>query len=232
MKIDPALWIKPDFSFLPDYEKQERDDKWSLKFAFTAFFVSLILLFFTASVAACDELDSLTLEDLIAADNRTAGSFGSADSCWYEPAPCPDPDYYPGGGCLVLHVEKKCKLVPTGYVFEADTIVVEGRPILRVDTIHKPTPGLFYPILPVYPRYDTVYVDTTLFYAKVDTLRWCFEYCGDTTCCEKGWSIIQIGEAKCIGDSWYDLDTTWLPKVQVYLDSCKYRELMELLIRR
>lgn len=122
------------------------------------------------------------IERRVGYDSISVLALGDVDSCWYEPTPCPDPDYYPGGGCLVLHVEKKCK--------------------------------------PVGP-------DTTRFYAKVDTVGWWYP--------PTGWVPIfyvpygSLAQRSLYRDVKPILDTTWLPKVQVYLDSCKYRELMEML---
>lgn len=170
MKIDPALWIKPDFSFLPDYEKQERDDRWSLRFAFTAFFVGLILLFFTASVAAGDDSGFVTVDEILAKQWAESKHI-LRDSCW--------------------------------------------RPI-GIDTMR------FYAKVDTVTSYMSGYYGS---YLDGDTLR----LVADGYEIVDSWdSLGYLGEWVFFGRTFIvDLDTTWLPKVPVYLDSCKYRELME-----
>ena len=121
---------------------------------------------------------------------------------------------------------KACDSVRADIVERAARKVCITRPILRIDTaIQWPRWEIWRG--PPYPRmcYDTIYVDTTRYYAKVDTVLLYPRNIG------LEYVILPIP-----GDKYacYPLDTLfdttgWLPKVQVWLTDEQYDKLMEML---
>jgi hypothetical protein len=103
------------------------------------------------------------------------------------------------------------------------SVLAGGRPIMGVDTVQ--IPGIINMAESSHPdtvwggphyRYDTTFVDTTRYYAKVDTVVLC-SCAEDTIVCPPfvlGHPMPDCGEPVFV---FIRLDTTWLPKVQVWL---------------
>ena len=78
-------------------------------------------------------------------------------------------------------------------------------------------------------RYDTIFVDTTRYYAKVDTCLTCplgwemTDWCKTKKMC---WRDVGEDAINILHPKWC-VDTTWLPKVQVWLTEEEYKKLME-----